>query len=261
MTLPDSKQRFSTRVADYVRYRPGYPVEVLSLLRSWHGLRPQYTVADIGSGTGILSKLFLEHGNRVYGVEPNADMRAAAETFLAEFPNFASVNGSAEATTLPSDSVDFVVAGQAFHWFDPLLARREFQRILKTGGRAVVLWNERLIEDSAFLREYEVLLHKFGTDYSRVKETYPSAEQMLQFFAPNEFTSHALPNSQEFDFEGLSGRLRSSSFVPLPDSPHFDPMMRELRRIFDAHQRNGIVCMEYRTHIYAGKLDNDENSA
>ncbi len=255
MTFADAKERFSNRTADYVRYRPGYPREVLDLLHTWCNLTPDHTIADIGSGTGLLSKLFLDHGNRVYGVEPNPEMRAAGEEFLRAYAGFTSVAGSAEATTLPSHSVEFVAAAQAFHWFDPSSARREFQRILKPEGRVIVLWNERLLEETEFLRAYEALLQRFGTDYSRVSESYPRPEQMLEFFGASEFTSHSLPNTQELDFEGLSGRLRSSSYAPPPGHPNFAPMMGELQGIFSAHQKDGMVRMDYRTRIYTGKLD------
>jgi len=261
MSFADAKQRFSNRVADYVRYRPGYPAEILPLLQKWCGLRPEHAVADIGSGTGLLGKLFLDFGNRVYGVEPNDEMRAAGEEFLRDYVNFSSVAGSAEATTLDSDSVEFVTAGQAFHWFQLKPSREEFRRILKAQGRVIIVWNERLIDETAFLRDYDLLLRRFGTDYSRVKESYPRAEQMLEFFGPNEFTSHALPNFQQFDFAGLSGRLRSSSYVPPSSHPQFEPMMQELRRVFEARQQRGVVRMEYRTRVYAGKLDLDWKSA
>jgi SAM-dependent methyltransferase len=261
MTFSDAKQRFSNRVTDYVRYRPGYPAEILSLLKTWASFRADHVVADVGSGTGLLSKLFLDFGNRVLGVEPNVEMREAGEEFLSEYKKFTSVAGSAEATTLPSDSVDFVAAGQAFHWFQMPAAREEFHRILKAEGRVLVIWNERLLDETAFLREYEELLNRFGTDYAKVSESYPRAEQMLEFYGPNEFTSHSLPNFQEFDFEGLSGRLRSSSYAPPPGHPLYEPMMKELRKLYDAHQQRGVVRMEYRTRVYAGKLDYDRTSA
>jgi SAM-dependent methyltransferase len=261
MSIVDAKQRFSNRVADYVRYRPGYPAEILPLLKTWTSFRVDHIVADIGSGTGLLSKLFLDSGNRVLGVEPNAEMRAAGEEFLSGYPNFKSIAGSAEATTLPSESVDFVAAGQAFHWFQMPATRDEFRRILKSGGRVLIIWNERLLDETAFLREYEALLNRFGTDYAKVSESYPRAEQMLEFFGPNEFTSHSLPSFQEFDFEGLSGRLRSSSYAPPAGHPQFEPMMKELRRLFDAFHQGGVVRMEYRTRVYAGKLDDQGTSA
>src|SRR4051794_38517305 len=109
----DSKERFTSRVADYQRARPGYPAEVMTLLVREMGLRPEWVVADVGSGTGISAKPFLESGNVVYAVEPNQAMREAAEGALGGFSRFHSVNGSAEATTLANRSVDLVVAGQA----------------------------------------------------------------------------------------------------------------------------------------------------
>jgi SAM-dependent methyltransferase len=255
MTFADAKKRFSNRAEDYARYRPGYPREALDLLHTWCGLKPEQAIADIGSGTGLLSKIFLDHGNRVFGVEPNAEMRSAGEEYLRDYPNFTSIAGSAEATTLPAQSIDFVTAAQAFHWFDPEPTRREFQRILKPHGRVVILWNERLLDETAFLCDYEKLLRRFGTDYARVHESYPRAEQMRSFFGANEFTSHTLPNAQEFDIAGLTGRLRSSSYAPAPGHPQFQPMIEELQRIFAAHQKEGVVRMEYRTRVYAGKLD------
>ena len=254
MSFADAKQRFSNRVADYVRYRPGYPSAALDLLAKECALRPNHVIADIGSGTGLLSMLFLEHGNRVFGVEPNPEMREAGEEYLRAFPNFTSVDGSAEATTLADSSIDFVTAGQAFHWFDPVDARREFQRILKPGGWIVVLWNDRRIGESRFGREYEELLVRYGTDYTRVKEAYPEAPAMQRFFEGGTLASHELPNFQEFDFEGLSGRLRSSSYAPGEGHANYAPMMAALEKLFAATQVNGRVRMAYTAQIYVGQL-------
>jgi SAM-dependent methyltransferase len=255
----NAKQRFSNRVEDYVLYRPGYPVGVLGYLAENCGLHGKHVIADIGSGTGLLSKLFLDNGHHVYGVEPNAEMYAAGEEFLHNYPNFAGVKGSAEDTTLAEHSVDFVVAGQAFHWFDPVVSRNEFSRILKPVGWVVVLWNERLLDTTSFLRDYEALLHRFSTDYAKVSDSYPRREQMRLFFGSENFLSHQLPNVQDFDFEGLSGRLRSSSYAPASDHPDFPQMMNELKHIFTAYQHHGKVRFDYRTRIYAGTLDLDGN--
>jgi SAM-dependent methyltransferase len=254
MTFADAKQRFSNRVADYVRYRPGYPPALLDLLREDCGLRPGHVIADIGSGTGFLSELFLKNGNRVYGIEPNEAMRRAGEEYLASYDGFSSIEGSAESTTLDDSSVDFVTAGQAFHWFEPNASRREFARILKPNGWVVVLWNERLTDATPFLREYEDLLRKFGTDYSRVNESYPREEQMRDFFQHNPYRQESLPNFQVFDFEGLAGRVRSSSYMPAADHPSFAPMMAELESVFRAHQQDGSVRIEYLTRLYFGRL-------
>jgi SAM-dependent methyltransferase len=261
MTFADAKQRFSNRVADYIRYRPGYPSSSLDLLRKECGLRSAHVVADIGSGTGLLSKLFLENGNRVFGVEPNAEMRSAGEECLQGCAKFTSVNGSAEATTLDDACVDFVAAGQAFHWFEPHAARQEFKRILRADGWVVVIWNERLTDTTPFLRDYEALLQKFGTDYTRVNESYPRPEQMRDFFGSDAYGQRHLPNAQEFDYQGLCGRLRSSSFVPAEGHANFVPMMTELDRIFHLQETNGRVHMEYLTRLYFGRLDLRRNTA
>ena len=260
MTFADAKQRFSNRVADYVRYRPGYPAGVLDLLRDECGLRSESVIADIGSGTGILSKLFLENGNRVFGVEPNREMRAAGDEFLQGYPNFHNMDSSAETITLPDASVDFVTAGQSFHWFDPNAARREFLRILKKDGWVVILWQDRRMEESPFAKEFEGLLDGFGIDYKRIKDSYPESENLRSFFAPDSFAARDLPNHQALDWEGLSGRLRSSSFTPTSGHPNFAPMMRELRRIFDAYEHEGRVRLEYFTRIYFGQLRSEGTS-
>jgi len=254
MTFADAKKRFSTRVADYARYRPGYPGEVLDLLRAGCGLRVDHVVADIGSGTGLLSELFLENGNAVFGVEPNEAMRRGGEEYLAGCGKFTSVEGSAEATTLPDASVDFVTAGQAFHWFEPEKARAEFRRILRPQGWVVVIWNDRSISDNPFGREYEDLLLRFGTDYQRVKDAYPETNDMQGFFGEGNFSASELSNAQSLDWEGLAGRLRSSSYAPLEGHANFAPMMDALRLIFENHQQQGGVRLEYKTHVYFGQL-------
>lgn len=255
MNLTDSKERFSTRVADYVRYRPGYPRAILDPLRVECGLTLSSIVADVGAGTGLLAQLFLENGNVVYGIEPNAEMRAAGEEFLRAQRNFRSVAASAEATTLPGASVEIIVAGQAFHWFDPVATRAEFARILRPRGCVAVVWNERRVESSRLLRAYEDLLRKYSTDYAHVSARYPQDERIAEFFAPGEFRQRTFPNEQLFDFEGLRGRLLSSSYSPPKDHPNHEPMLAELRRTFDAHNENGRVRIEYTTHLYYGRLE------
>jgi SAM-dependent methyltransferase len=260
MSLADAKQRFSNRVADYVRYRPGYPAALIDLLRDECGLRSDHVIADIGAGTGILAKLFLESGNRVFGVEPNDGMRRAGEECLSGFTKFSSVNGSAENTTLSDGSVDFVLTGQAFHWFEPVAARAEFARILRPGGLVVVIWNERLLDNSPFLRGYEALLQSFGKDYAQVSQSYPRLAQIQAFF-PHAIARKSFGNFQEFDFAALAGRVRSSSYMPQEGDANFAPMMAALRELFDRTQQSGRVRMDYTTQVYLGPLDAKRNSA
>jgi SAM-dependent methyltransferase len=255
MTFADPKQRFSDRVADYVRYRPSYPSALLDLLRAECSLRPGHVIADIGSGTGFLSELFLKNGNRVYGIEPNEAMRRAGEEYLASYDGFSSIEGSAEATTLDDSSIDFVTAGQSFHWFEPDSARREFVRILKSGGWMVIAWNDRRMDEAPFTRAYENLLDRFGIDYKQVKDSYPEADRITYFLST--FSQRDLPNFQIFDWDSLRGRLRSSSFTPTEGHANYAPMMDELRKLFDAYQQDGQVRMDYFTRIYFGHLKAD----
>ncbi len=250
----DPTQRFSSRVENYVKYRPTYPPAVVEVLKDECGLTRDALVADVGSGTGLLSELFLKNGNRVYGVEPNREMREAGARLLKDDANFVSVDGRAEATTLDDRSVDFIVAGQAFHWFDGEKTRAEFRRILKPGGWVVLVWNERRIGASAFSEAYAGLFKIYGTDYERVAHRYTGNEMVQPFFGEHEVALKIFDNRQVFDFEGLKGRLLSASYTPEPDHPDFQPMIDELQRIFSEHQSAGQISIEYDTKVYYGQL-------
>ena len=198
--------------------------------------------------------MFLKNGNRVFGVEPNREMREAGERLLQQYPNFTSVDGTAEATTLPERSVDFVTAGQAFHWFNREQARKEFARILKPRGWVVLIWNERLTDTSPFLRAYEELLQKYGTDYAAVDHRNVDSGAIGKLFAPQPFTLRKFENRQIFDFEGTKGRLLSSSYAPEPGHPNYQPMINMLRAIFDQYHSDGNVTFDYVTQMYFGRL-------
>ncbi|MCL7713991.1 class I SAM-dependent methyltransferase [Stenotrophomonas mori] len=249
-------ERFSDRVADYVRYRPGYPPALLDWLHRDIGVAAGATVADIGAGTGISTRLFLDAGHRVVAVEPNAAMRQAAERWLAAgHPQLSFAAGTAEATTLADASVGLVSAAQAFHWFDADAVRPEWRRILQPGGIALVYWNSRLLDVSPFLAAYERLLQDYGTDYSTVAERYQDDATMRAWFGAGLRGRVQLPNVQHLDFDGLRGRLLSSSYAPQPGHPRHAPMLAALRALFDAHAVDGRVAFEYRTRAFAGTLD------
>jgi len=181
-------------------------------------------------------------------------MRDAGEQFLEKYRHFCSVARSAEATTLPDACADFVVAGQAFHWFEPNAARAEFIRVLRPGGWVAVMWNERVSDRTAFQREYEQLLRAYCDEYAKVAKTYPQYARMNDFFGRGAFGGKSLPNAQIFDFDGLSGRLRSSSYAPPQGHPKHEPMLAALQKLFDAHAEGGRVRFEYETHAYYGRL-------
>lgn len=218
------------------------------------GLRPGWTVADVGSGTGFSCEPFLKNGNVVYGIEPNREMRAAAERLLAGHASFRSIEGTAEKTGLPDASVDLVTAMQAFHWFDPTPTAAEFRRILKRGtGWVVLVWNDRRT-DSPFLAEYEALLNEYGTDFKKVRHENVDEGRLGQFFDHQGFEKHVLPNEQRLDYAGLEGRLLSSSYVPAAGAPGHAAMVAALKALFDRHQREGVVRLLYDTRVYCGRM-------
>jgi SAM-dependent methyltransferase len=253
--MRDPTQRFSDRVDNYIKYRPSYPPAIVDLLQRECELTATAVVADIGSGPGNLTRLFLDHGNTVFGVEPNRAMREAGERLLHGYPRFHSVDGTAEATSLPDGSVDLIAAGQAFHWFDRTRARDEFRRILRGPCWVALVWNERRTASTPFLVAYEHLLQQYGTDYAQVQHRDAAEDAALgAFFAPHGYVQESFENRQVFDFDGLQGRLLSSSYAPAAGQPGHEAMLAELSRLFETHQSNGTVAVEYDTQVYYGRL-------
>jgi SAM-dependent methyltransferase len=246
-------ERFSSRVANYVRHRPSYPEAALALLRERCGLVPGSQVADLGSGTGILTRLLLASGATVFAVEPNDGMRAAAEAALGGERGFHSVKGAAEATTLRDDSIDLLVAGQAFHWFKVDSARAEALRIVRAGGWAALLWNEHPADGSAFLGDYEALVRRHAPEYDQVVSSRADETAMRTFFG-GPVSCARFPNQQRFDYHGLEGRLMSSSYAPEPGHPAHEPLIRGLRETFERHHRDGMVVFPYVTLVYFAQL-------
>lgn len=251
--MTDTVERFSNRVENYVKYRPDYPREIVDYLGTNCGLTRQFLIADVGCGTGISCRMFLENGNRVFGVEPNEAMRRAAVRQLAEFPGFIVVEGTSTATTLDDNSVDMVVAAQAFHWFDPAPAREEFNRILKPNGSVVLIWNERRLDADEFHTEYEALLLKYANDYGTVRHENIAESELMGFFQ-RPFETKTFQNQQVFDFDGLKGRMLSSSYMPNVDSPRYDALIKDLETIFAKHERSGRITVLYDTNVYHSQL-------
>jgi len=253
--MHNATQRFTTRVDNYVKYRPSYPAAIIELLEREYGLTPATVVADIGSGTGILAELFLRAGCHVYGVEPNDAMRTAGEQILSNYERFTSVAATAESTTLPDHSIDLITAGQAFHWFDVEHTATEWRRILKPSGYVVLIWNTRRTSGTSFLEAYEQMLRTFGTDYDVVNQQNPNhAPERRAFFGGDAFALHTFANRQVFDWDGVRGRLLSSSYTPEPGHGNHEPMLQELRRIFDQHNEHGTVTFLYDTEVWVGQF-------
>lgn len=251
--MTDTVERFSNRVGNYVKYRPDYPREIVTFLENNCGLTKDSIIADVGCGTGISSRMFLENGNRVIGVEPNAAMLEAAVKYLAEFPWFQPVDGTSDKTTLPDSSVDFVVAAQAFHWFDPEKTRPEFHRILKPNGKIVLIWNERQLDTTPFLIEYEAFLVRYANDYGSVRHENIHEKELREFF-DIEFGSATFQNVQIFDFDGLKGRMLSASYMPNEKDAIFPKMIEETYALFAKHAENGKIKVFYDTNVYVSHV-------
>lgn len=247
----DSKKRFSKRADHYAKYRPRYPDAILQYLEHELSFSRAAIVADVGSGTGILSEMLLKNGNTVFGIEPNEDMRKTAETNLLMYPNFRSINGSAETTTLANDSVDFITAAQSFHWFDPPRAKTEFRRILRYGGWVVLVWNTRKTS-TPFLQAYDQLTKEAAMKKRRVRHEEITGASLSRFLGS--YRAVKFPNSQDLDYDGLVGRLLSASYAPLPGEPSHEQTLARLSEIFNRYQVKGVVEFEYETEMYAGQL-------
>lgn len=250
----DPTKRFTNRVTNYVKYRPGYPASVIDHLQKHCHLTCESVIADVGSGTGIFTQLLLEKDNIVYAVEPNEAMRIEAERQLKHFPGFHSVNGTADTTGLSAKSVDLVTCAQAFHWFNTPEAKAEFKRILKPGGNVALIWNNRDIEADDFAVAYELLLKQQSGDYERINHQNLVETDFVRFFKNGKYSLTKFSNQQIFNFEQLAGRAFSSSYVPAEETEGGKAFKLHLKELFDNYQQNGKVVFRYNTEVYLGKL-------
>ena len=249
-----STERFSTRAEAYREFRPRYPKEVVELLRRECGLTAEWVIADVAAGTGLLADIFLDNGNQVIAVEPNAAMRAVCEELEDKYPKLACVDGTAEATGLPDRSVDMITVGQAMHWFDLGKTRAEFARVLRPGGWCVVVYNHRKMGGDGFHDGYERILVEFGGDYRAVQSKHMTDERLAGFFAPSAMRCAVLPNFQDLTREGLEGRVLSSSYMPQEGHPRYAVMMDAIADLFARYATDGVVRMEYQTAVGWGRL-------
>ncbi len=245
-------ERFSDRVANYVKYRPSYPAELVQTLTQQCNLNADTVIADIGSGTGKLTELLLEQDYAVFGVEPNQAMREAAETQFADNEKFVSVDGQSETTSLEGKSVDLIVAAQAFHWFEPVATKNEFKRILKTGGYIALVWNQRDIA-SPFQHAYDQMLAQHCKEYKDVNHRNIKDSEFEAFFSPNAFEIFNYPYIQKFDKASFLGRMYSSSYTPNPETDEAKPLNEAAEQLFNEHQSNGVIEFAYETNLYLAR--------
>lgn len=256
--MTDSTQRFSSRVEDYIKFRPGYPTALVSALLDKTGLGSDATVADVGSGTGIFTRLLLDQGLQVSAVEPNANMRHAAETLLSKYARFTSIDAPAEHTGLADHSIDLITVAQAFHWFNNEATRTEFVRILKPGGKLALIWNKRDV-NQAFQQSYHAILEAFAPEYGSVNHMNLTEDDIADFLVAGSMEIMHFENLQRLDFPGLLGRLKSASYCPAEDSPQYIPLVTELVTLFDQFAVNGMIDFEYDTQLYLGVVNASEN--
>lgn len=261
MNTNDSTKRFSDRVENYSKYRPKYPKEIIQKLQDKKILTKQKIIADIGSGTGIFSQLLLDAGCKVIGIEPNKEMRVASQKILKNYKHFTSVNGQAENTTLQKNSIDVITSAQAFHWFDLKETRKEFLRILKPAGYLIIIWNERLINEIPFQKDYDSLLKSYCPDYNTPSSQKVTLEQIQEFFGNKNLELFICSNFQVLNFESFKGRLESSSYCLTKADSKYRILMKELRKLFDKYQKKGQVTLEYKTKMYFGQMIKGKNNS
>ncbi len=248
----DSTQRFLGKAVYYDRSRPAYPKKIIKILRKETGFSRDSVVADVGSGTGLLTKLFLGNGNKVYGVEPNDDMRSVAERRLSKYKNFISVAGKAERTGLPAKHFDLITVGQAFHWFDPLAAKKEFTRILKKEGYVLILLYGQN-EASDIKEDYKRIVEKYGRNPAHVGKTDKKAFD--SFFGKGKYKKFEVTTSKYLNFEGLKSRFLSASYMPRSDEKGYKQMVNDIKHIFEKHERDGRVKIVYNITFYLGRFN------
>ncbi|KDM91139.1 hypothetical protein EA58_13395 [Photobacterium galatheae] len=251
--MKQATERFSDRVEDYRKYRPGYPQEMIKALLSATDVHPQSVITDIGAGTGILTRLLLEKGLQVCAVEPNDAMRQAADQSLAGMPGYTSRKAPAEQTGLPDHTVDLITAAQSFHWFCNEVTRTEFQRIAKPNAYLALIWNKRRFS-SPLQRDYDAILRQLSPDYAYVNHMNLKDEDIRRFFAAGDMEQHVFENSQCMDLDALIGRVRSVSYCPQEGSANYTRLILVLTELHRTYQINGKITFEYDTNLYLGRI-------
>jgi SAM-dependent methyltransferase len=250
----DSTERFSERVEAYLAGRPRYPAAIVNHLAGRGSLPANATIADIGIGTGLSAEPFLAAGYRVIGIEPNAPMRAAGAEYLGRYPDFEMREGNADATGLSAESVELVLAAQAFHWFDAARFRAESLRILRPGGWAALIWNDRDLDGTPFLAGYEALLIEHGRDYLAIRYRHRGTDAIPVYFGGHAPVAAEFPHRRRMGWNALAALAKSASYLPSEGQPGHAELMAALRRLFDAHAEQGTIEMRYTCRVHAATL-------
>jgi SAM-dependent methyltransferase len=252
----NNTNRFTGKADSYDKYRPSYPKEFLDYLYGEAGFSSDSAIADIGAGTGKFTELLLQRGSFVYAVEPNPDMLEVLVKNFSGLQNFSAVAAPAESTTLLENSVDFITVAQAFHWFDAVKFKAECQRILKPGGKAVLVWNSR-DDESEVVRAYDELCFKFCPDFTGASNGRRGVEEPVncfEFFKNGEFKFNVFDNVIPLTFDNFIGAFTSASYAPNEEDEAFLPLKAALTELFDKYKKNDILKMPFFTISYFGEV-------
>jgi len=242
---------FSSRAALYAKYRWDYAPQAIQTILDVAQVSGESCVADIGAGTGILAKHFAGKAKHVLAVEPNAAMRQIAAHALRTYPSCQTVDGRAEATTLPDHSVDLITVAQSIHWFEPGPARREFVRVLKRGGWLAILRNHGTDEElGAALSEVFDEHRELDTEALMVGRSTPAG----YYYGGNRFVVQTFPFTAHRDWDAFIGSLSTTSSAPDEGSPSYACFVRGARRVFGTFARNGVLESHAATELYLGQL-------
>lgn len=249
----DTTKKFDGIADEYTQGRPSYATEFIEYLFAKHCFSDSSVIADIGSGTGKFSKQLLEKGCNVICVEPNTDMRLVAEKELCKYPGFKSVAGSAERTTLPNNSVDFITVAQAFHWFDTSAFKIECSRIIKPGRKVFLIWNTRNNEDT-INRELFRVYSEYCPDFKGFSGGTKPHDDRIKYFFDNNYEYISFDNPLCFNKEKFLTRSLSGSYSLKKEDRNFDLYLKEIDKVFDQFEADGIVKIENQTVVYTGTL-------
>ncbi|MGN1203190.1 MAG: class I SAM-dependent methyltransferase [Eubacterium sp.] len=249
----DNTEKFSGRAENYTKGRPSYAQEFIKTLYGTVGFNENSVVADIGSGTGKLSKQLLDMGSTVYCVEPNDDMRRIAQSELSSYSNFISVKANAEMTGLKGNSIDFITCAQAFHWFDAGKFKQECKRILKPAGKVVLVWNTRDMDSNFSIESYEIY-KKYCPLFKGFHGGMRDDDKRIYDFFNNKCSKMIFENPLAFTREKFITRSLSASYSIKSGDEGFESYIRELEELFDKYCENGFVTVKNNTVAYAGEI-------
>ncbi len=247
--MMDSRKKFSGKAEVYQESRPRYPQALYQYFRKHFLMGEGAAVADIGSGTGILTKELLKMGCVVYGVEPNDDMRRTAEKQLASYDGYTSIAAAAEHTTLPDHSMDFVIAAQAFHWFNVAQFHKECYRILKPNAMVALVWNFR-DETADIMLENKKICEKYCKDFHGFSGGIHNRLEKVDCFFDGDYQTICFQNPVYYTKEQFIKRNLSSSFSIGSGEDNFDDYCCELANLFDVFSQKETVCILYQTVCY-----------